>query len=96
MSMEGSCGKNPVYHIGKIYYVAAQEISQKIFKEFGVVNEVSLISQSGRDLLDPWMTFVTLFNTDIEQAKIKDFVAGELKNIPEITKKLLEQKVRLF
>ena len=29
MSMEGACGKNPVYHIGKIYYVAAQEISKK-------------------------------------------------------------------
>ena len=96
MSMEGSCGKNPVYHIGKIYYVAAQEISQKIFTKFGIINEVSLISQSGRDLLDPWMTFVTLYNTNIDQDEIKNLVADELRNMPEITKKLLERKVKLF
>lgn len=96
MSMEGVCGKNPVYHIGKIYYVAAREISQKIFKNFGITNEVSLISQSGRDLLDPWMTFVTLFNTNIDQEQIKSFIENELKNMPEITKKILDCKFRLF
>jgi len=96
MSMEGSCGKNPVYHIGKIYYVTAHEISRKIFEEFGITNEVSLISQSGRDLLDPWKTFVTIYNSDIDVEKMETFIRKELKNIPEITKSLLKGRFRLF
>lgn len=96
MSMEGACGKNPVYHIGKIYYVAANEISNKIFEKFGVANEVSLISQSGRDLLDPWKTFVTLYNPDVNEEPVRIFVEDELKNIPTITRNLLENKLRLF
>jgi len=96
MSMEGACGKNPVYHIGKIYYVAANEISKKIFEKFGVANEISLISQSGRDLLDPWKTFVTLYNSDISEEQVRIFVKDELKNIPEITRNLLKNKLRLF
>lgn len=96
MSMEGACGKNPVYHIGKIYYVAAQEISKKINEKFGIANEVALISQSGRDLLDPWITFITLpINFENEQS-VKEFVENELRNIPEITKELLKGKIRLY
>ena len=96
MSMEGACGKNPVYHIGKIYYVAAQEISKKINKKFGIANEVALISQSGRDLLDPWITFVTVPINFEDGNAVKKFVENELRNIPEITKKLLRSEVRLF
>ena len=92
--------KNPVYHVGKIYYVAAHEISKKIFEKFGVANEVSLISQSGRDLLDPWKTFITLYNSDSsdmnQEEQVRIFVENELRNIPEITKDLLRHKLRLF
>lgn len=96
MSMEGACGKNPVYHIGKIYYVAAHEISKKIFEKFGIANEVSLISQSGRDLLNPWKTFVTLQNDFEKTEEVERFVKEELDKIPEMTKLLLENKIRLF
>ncbi len=40
MSMEGACGKNPVNHIGKIYYVAAFDLAHKIHTRFGIENEV--------------------------------------------------------
>ena len=70
ISMEGACGKNPVYHIGKIYYVAAHELSKKIFEKFGTANEVALISQSGRDLLDPWKTFVTLYDLNVNEEQV--------------------------
>jgi S-adenosylmethionine synthetase len=96
MSMEGACGKNPVYHIGKVYYVAASEISRKIYEKFNIPNEVSLISQSGRDLLDPWVTCITLPDDFTNEKEVESFVEEELKNIPNITKLLLEQKVRLY
>jgi S-adenosylmethionine synthetase len=96
MSMEGACGKNPVYHIGKVYYVAANEISKKIYKKFGVANEVALVSQSGRDLLDPWITFIALSPSFTDTESIRLFVEKELKNIPTITNLLIEQKVQLY
>ncbi len=34
MSMEGACGKNPVYHIGKLYYLAANKIAKKIYDKY--------------------------------------------------------------
>lgn len=96
MSMEGACGKNPVYHIGKVYYVAANEISKKIHRKFGVPNEVALVSQSGRDLLDPWITFIGLPPSFSDTKAVKALVEKELKNIPKITTMLIEQKVQLY
>ncbi len=96
MSMEGACGKNPVYHIGKVYYVAASFISEKIYKKFNVPNEVALVSQSGRDLCDPWVTFVAVPPSFREMDALKAFVEKELKQIPHMTERLLQQQVRLY
>ena len=96
MSMEGACGKNPVYHIGKVYYVAANEISKKIYRKYGVSNEVALVSQSGRDLLDPWAIFITLPTDFSEVDSVKKLVETEVKSIPEITKLLLKQEIQLY
>ncbi len=96
MSMEGACGKNPVYHIGKVYYVAANEISKKIYEKFGVTNEVALISQSGRDLLDPWVIFIALPFGFSDIDKVKNMVDNEIKSIPQITDLLLNHKLRLY
>lgn len=95
MSMEGAAGKNPVYHIGKIYYVAAQKISEKIFKQFNIKNEVALISQSGRNLLDPWVIHVTVddeFNNDTELESVID---QEIKDMAKITEDLINLKIKI-
>ncbi len=96
MSMEGACGKNPVYHIGKVYYVAANEISKKIYQKFNVPCEVALISQSGRDLLDPWAIFITLPENVKDTEEIKELVEKEVSSIPNITNLLLKEKIQLF
>jgi S-adenosylmethionine synthetase len=96
MSMEGSCGKNPVYHVGKIYYLAAREISKKIYEEFGVANEVYLVSQSGRDLVDPWKASVFINESPTKQQSIKDFVEKEIRKIPQLTESLLRKEHVLF
>lgn len=96
MSMEGACGKNPVYHIGKVYYVTANEISKKIYKKFNISNEVALISQSGRDLLDPWAIFVTIPENFSDHHLITELVENEVKSIPTITKMLLSGKIELY
>ncbi len=97
MSMEGACGKNPVYHIGKIYYVAAQKLSNDIFEKFGVVNNVFMLSQSGRDLIDPWETTVIVDDSiDLDIEELRSFVMEANLNIPKITDGLLEGKYQLF
>lgn len=96
MSMEGACGKNPVYHIGKIYYVAANEISKKIYDKFKIPNEVALISQSGRDLLDPWVSHISVPNDFKDVEELDKFIKSELLKIPEFTPLLLEQKIQMF
>jgi S-adenosylmethionine synthetase len=96
MSMEGACGKNPVYHIGKVYYVAAHLLSKKIFKKFKIANEVGLISQSGRDLLDPWIVIINVPKKFKEIKILKIFVEKELKKIPQVTKIILDQKIKIY
>jgi S-adenosylmethionine synthetase len=95
MSMEGAAGKNPVYHIGKIYYVMAQRISEKIYKKFKIQNEVALVSQSGRDLLDPWIVFVGVPKTYKKISELEYFVKSEIKKIPELTKELINLKISI-
>lgn len=97
MSMEGACGKNPVYHIGKIYYVAAFSLAQKIFEKFGIKNQVAIISQSGRKLVDPWKVIVSVqseFSSDMEN-ELKKLVSSEMMKIPNITNKILDRELVL-
>jgi len=96
-TMEGAAGKNPVYHIGKIYNLAAQEISNKIFKKFKTYSEVFLISQSGRLLIDPWKTVVGIEKelNKKERNNLKKFIKKELENIPKITSKLIKRQLKI-
>jgi len=96
MSMEGVAGKNPVYHIGKIYYVAAQKISEIIFEELKIQNEVTLLSQSGRDLLDPWIILVHVpYDFSLDE-KIIQIIEREIKSIPKITEALINRDIEIF
>lgn len=96
ISMEGACGKNPVYHIGKVYYVAAQQLADSIFAKFKIKNEVYLASQSGRSLIDPWQVVVAVPFGFTREAVLLKFVQKELVLIPRITVKLLNKKMRLY
>ncbi|MCF7820221.1 MAG: methionine adenosyltransferase [Candidatus Pacebacteria bacterium] len=95
-SMEGVCGKNPVYHIGKIYSVAAKEISKKIYKKYKIHNETYLVSQSGRNLVDPWYTLIITPNNFDKTKELEVFVKSELLKIPKLTKDILEKKFIIY
>ena len=95
MSMEGASGKNPIYHIGKIYYVAAFEFANSIYEKYGIYNEVYLVSQSGRDLQDPWVTVVAVPNDFERQEELKKFIAEQLPDIPNLSTKILSGSLSL-
>ncbi len=97
MSMEGSCGKNPVYYAGKLYYIAAEEIAKKVYKKFRISNEVYIVSQVGRELVDPWITLVAVPDdtNDLKKQEIEKFITNKLKEIPKLTNKILRRKFNL-
>lgn len=93
MAIEGSKGKNPVYHVGKLYYICAFKLAEKIYQKYKIHNEVYLLSQSGRDLLDPWVIVVNIPHKAIGVKKeIKKLINREIKKMPLITKELLQNK----
>ncbi len=96
MSMEGACGKNPVYHIGKVYYVTAMKIAQKIHDKFGIYCEVFLASQSGRDLLDPWITLIAVPENMADTEGVREIANSELLELKKISKDIMGAKHRLY
>ncbi len=94
MSIEGHCGKNPVYHVGMLYNLAARRVAEALHSEFSVCAEVHLISQTGRKLTDPWKTLITV-DESIDQETATDVVRSELGRIPEITDDWLAGKIQM-
>ncbi len=95
MSMEGAAGKNPVYHIGKLYYLCASRIAQRIHQTFNIPNRVGMVSQSGRALLDPWVIAVTVPRSFKRKLELEALVRKEIKKIPSITTSLIKRKIRI-
>lgn len=84
MSIEGQCGKNPVYHVGMIYNLGAKRIARRLHDEFGTSAEVHLVSQTGRTLVDPWKTLVTVTD-EIDEETTRPVIRSALNEIPQIT-----------
>ncbi len=95
MSIEGACGKNPVYHVGKLYNISARRIAERIYKELGAKSRVFLVSQNGRELIDPKKTFV-IINQTVDKGKLNRIIKNELHNIKNIKNDLLKGTVRLY
>lgn len=55
-----------------------------------------MISQSGRDLLDPWVVCVSVPTDFNNIASIENYVKEEISQIPEYTKQLIEQQLQVF
>lgn len=93
-SIEGLSGKNPSYHAGKLYSVAAWEIATKISNQQRVPCEVFIISQIDRPLDDPWKVVINSV-TPLDTSITKNIYEDVLGNLSELTRKLLEGKYPL-
>ncbi len=93
-SVEGLSGKNPSYHAGKIYSVAALDIANKIWEEQNVPSEVYIISQIDRLLDDPWVVVINSVK-EIDMAKAEESARSVLGNLPQVTQNLLDGKYPL-
>ena len=94
-SMEAVCGKNPVYHVGKVYNVIANNIARRLYEMTGDYVEVFLISQSGRALKDPWKTMVGMKKRLPDEQLVRDVVIDELDKSDKITEGIVRGKITL-
>jgi len=99
MSMEACCGKNPVYHVGKLYTAICSLISDEIFRLVGLETYVYLTSQIGRSLSDPWSVCIEVCGDDTTSAQrqiIEAVVERNLANANETTQKIVKGELNLF
>lgn len=88
-TMEGICGKNPVYHTGKMYCAAAWEISRRIYETQHVDCSVLLVGQSGQRLERPWNIVLTGDAQTVDMEYMKALSAEVLGDFSKITENLL-------
>ena len=95
MNLEGANGKNPVYHVGKLYNIAAQRLADRLHQATGGHAEVHLVSTTGQRLDQPWRILVRLSSSDVEIDKVQAMVAEALSEFPALTDELVSDGVVL-
>lgn len=93
MNVEGANGKNPVYHVGKLYNVAANRIAEAIHDATGSYADVHLISATGQRLDRPWRVVVRLADDGehLSQDKLTALLLETLDSFPELTEELVSE-----
>lgn len=90
-TMEGICGKNPIYHTGKMYSVASYIISKKINEAFGVNCSVEMIGQSGQPLSNPFR--ITIYtDKKIDSKKCNQIASEVLDNFNKVSMGILNEE----
>lgn len=89
MNMEGANGKNPVYHVGKLYNVTAQRLAQRLYETTGSYAEVHLISATGHRLDRPWRALVRLGAVEPSTGKVVTLVREAIEGFPGLTDEII-------
>lgn len=95
MNMEGANGKNPVYHVGKLYNLAAMRLARHLHEETGGYAEVHLVSATGEPLDQPWRILIRLSEPGAQVEKIETLISDMLASFPELTAELVNDGVLL-
>ena len=96
-SMEAACGKNPVYHTGKLFTAIGDVISENIYEKYKIQNVVYCTSKMGDNIEEPWNISIEL-NRKIsknDEEIINDMVNEVLKNHYKITEKIINKEIKL-
>jgi S-adenosylmethionine synthetase len=103
MSMEATSGKNPINHIGKIYNLLATEIARESCQKVDGIEEmyVRLLSQIGHPVDYPLVASVqciTKRGYDFKeyQSEVEEIVNHRLENISDITRLVIDGKLKTF
>jgi S-adenosylmethionine synthetase len=89
MNVEGANGKNPVYHVGKLYNLAARRLAQRLSEATGDYVEVHLVSATGQRLDRPWRILVRLAAEEPPLDKVNTLILEALDGFPALTDEIL-------
>jgi S-adenosylmethionine synthetase len=91
MNVEGANGKNPVYHVGKLYNVAANRIAARLHEATGAYAEVHLLSATGQRLDRPWRILIRLAadGNALANDKLRSLLMETLDSFPELTEEIV-------
>jgi S-adenosylmethionine synthetase len=89
-SMEASNGKNPAYHVGKVYGYIVDVLSQLLAETFDCEAQVAVSTRMGDPLLDPHQLFVSL-SKKVEDTEVRALVEHQLTSRAWTSEILSEQ-----
>lgn len=95
MNLEGASGKNPVYHVGKLYNITALRLARRLHEATGEHAEVHLVSITGQRLDHPWRVLVRLAAQEVEIDKVQALVTEALDEFPALTDELVQDGIVL-
>ena len=103
ISMEGTPGKNPVNHTGKIYNLLADKIANEVVDSVSGIQEVyiKILSEIGRRIDDPKVATAQIVpksaaNPGVAEKKVGRIIDDWLANIAEITEMAIRGELRTF
>jgi S-adenosylmethionine synthetase len=94
MNVEGANGKNPVYHVGKLYNLAARRLAERLHEETGGYAEVHMVSATGQRLDRPWRVLIRTV-ASAQADKITALVHETLESFPALTHEIITTDLTL-
>ena len=103
MSLEATCGKNPINHVGKIYNLLSTEAARQIAAQVEGIDEVyiKILSQIGKPIDEPHIASVQIVPKDGVDMKKLEAGAAEilddwLANIPRLQQMLFKGELSTY
>lgn len=103
MSLEATCGKNPINHVGKLYNLLSIEAAKQIASEVTGIGEVyiKILSQIGKPIDQPHMASVQIVpknGYDFAQLETQatEMMDDWLENIPKIQQMIFRGEINTY
>jgi len=103
MSLEATCGKNPINHVGKIYNLLSTEAAKQIAAEVQGIDEVyiKMLSQIGKPIDQPHIASVQIVPKEgADMLKVEagatEILDEWLANIPKLQQMLFRGELPTY
>ncbi len=103
MSLEATCGKNPINHVGKLYNLLSMVAAEDIAKEVPGIEEVyiKILSQIGKPIDEPHVASVQVvpkegFDFVKVEKQATEMMNGWLENIPKIQQRIFKGEISTY
>lgn len=103
MNMEAAAGKNPITHVGKLYNIIAQLITEELVNDIDCIIEAScyLVSRIGSPINEPQTIDLQLIlqdgiPIDSIRPQIEEIVQSNLSSSMNIQRDLIEGRIKVY